>query len=168
MLDDEDLACVVTPEMAKQRLLGIERQLAARFGVDPSNVREHLLRLDLANKLVEDELVADWHEALSSHVSDLPSIDTLRALCVTFETLELAGHALTHVNGPIGGHSTYWCEGCGALVVTYQGEPVLFQGPSGANTTTWHCAEPGEGDLALASKLQELAHASIERLGDIE
>jgi len=70
-MDPLDLDCIVTPEMTRERLLGIERQLAERFSVDPSVVREHLITRDRANELVEDELVADWHCALASYISDL-------------------------------------------------------------------------------------------------
>ena len=68
-MDDDD-GCFVTVDDAHDRLLGIEQRLAARYGIR-QNFRRALLALDRAGKLVEDELVADWHDAYDAFCSYL-------------------------------------------------------------------------------------------------
>lgn len=62
--------CFITFEQSQAELEGIEKKLAARLGIQ-ENVRETLILLDKNNKLVEDDLVADWHSALSSYLDYL-------------------------------------------------------------------------------------------------
>lgn len=62
-IDVKELNC--TREMYEARLSDIERQLAKRFGFT-GDVRQQLIELDKANRLVEDELVADWYDELAS------------------------------------------------------------------------------------------------------
>lgn len=65
---DIDDDCVVTFEQTKASLEAVEVKLADRLGLQGSNVREQLLSLDRDNRLVEDELVADWHGFLASYL----------------------------------------------------------------------------------------------------
>lgn len=66
---DIDPEYVVTAADTRKRLLKVERQLAERLKLH--TVREQLIALDQADKLVEDELVAEWHELFSSHLDDV-------------------------------------------------------------------------------------------------
>lgn len=59
---------IVTRENAEQRLFEIEQQLATRLSIT-GDVRAALMELDRAGKLIEDELVADWHDAYASVVN---------------------------------------------------------------------------------------------------
>lgn len=58
---------VVTFEMAKAELEAIEKKLAEQHGLT-ENVRETLVDMDRRGDLVEDELVTDWHDALSVYL----------------------------------------------------------------------------------------------------
>lgn len=68
ILDEDDWSdCIVTFEMTKARLEAIEARLAERFGLT-GDVREQLIAMDEDNRLVEDELVADWHCEMASYI----------------------------------------------------------------------------------------------------
>lgn len=68
-LDLRDLAdCVETYEQAKARLEEVEDQLARRLGLGRRLIRRELIALDRRGELVEDELVALWHELHSNYV----------------------------------------------------------------------------------------------------
>lgn len=56
--------CAVTIEDVNRELKDIEARLGERFGLR-SNVRALLIEMDKAGQLVEDELVADWHDAMT-------------------------------------------------------------------------------------------------------
>lgn len=67
----DDLAdCIVTFEQTKERLENIEQELAKRLNIK-DNIRETLIKLDMDNKLIEDELVAEWYCAYSSYLDYL-------------------------------------------------------------------------------------------------
>lgn len=63
-IPDDWSDCIDTMEKSKARLEAIEAKLAERFGLT-GDVREQLSQMDRENRLVEDELVADWHQELS-------------------------------------------------------------------------------------------------------
>lgn len=47
----------------------VERVLAERLDIPPTvDVRERLMELDRQNQLIEDEVVADWHELYAHYV----------------------------------------------------------------------------------------------------
>lgn len=58
---------VMTFEDTKQLLDEVEQKLAEREGLHGNNIHEQLIALDKAGKLVEDNLVADWYDALAWH-----------------------------------------------------------------------------------------------------
>ena len=60
-----DLDCIETFEAVEGSLKALEEVLAKRLALPPP-YRESLIKLDQANLLVEDELVADWHGLLAS------------------------------------------------------------------------------------------------------
>lgn len=64
MIDEE---CLVTREQTEARLVLVESELADRLGIR-ENVRHTLIQLDKSNELVEDELVADWHDLYASYL----------------------------------------------------------------------------------------------------
>lgn len=78
----------------------------------------------------------------------------LQALSTNFDTLETAGHCLLHLSGPIAGCSTYWCEGCGAIAVFYQGEFKVFEAPSGSASTERSCDKPAPPAVRACSPLK--------------
>jgi hypothetical protein len=61
---------VVPFELAEQRLVRLERKLAARHGIT-QDIRQTLIARDQEGQLVEDELVADWHDAYASYINFL-------------------------------------------------------------------------------------------------
>lgn len=63
----EDLDCVVTFADCVRDLEAVETKLAARFNLT-GNIRNQLIAMDRANNLLEDELVADWHDLYSSYM----------------------------------------------------------------------------------------------------
>lgn len=60
-----------------------------------------------------------------------------------YDTAEAAGHNLTHVNGPIAGYTTYYCENCGALVQLYQIGLRFWHFPKGSWSTMNQCKLAG-------------------------
>lgn len=65
---------IVTFEQAQSELEEIERQLAIRHSITDVNIRDALIKLDRENNLVEDELVADWHDLHSRYLNFLRHI----------------------------------------------------------------------------------------------
>jgi hypothetical protein len=61
--------CAVTFDEIRDELEDIERALARRFGIRGAAVRRRLIEMDDDGQLVEDDLVADWHEAYSSYLA---------------------------------------------------------------------------------------------------
>lgn len=61
--------CIETPQGVAARLVLIEQQLGKKLGL-VGDIRCQLIHLDLRNELVEDQLVADWHEYYSAYVHD--------------------------------------------------------------------------------------------------
>jgi cytosine/adenosine deaminase-related metal-dependent hydrolase len=59
--------CVITFDQAKEELEEIERKLARRQGIK-RQVRRTLIEQIRNGTLVEDELVAQWHDAYSSYL----------------------------------------------------------------------------------------------------
>lgn len=82
-----------------------------------------------------------------------------------FEQLEdKAGHDLCHVAGPAAGISTYYCEGCGALVQLLKDEVRLFHVPAGSTSIEGQCSSPTmnpHGESPLRTKLQVLMMAEF-------
>ena len=64
-LNDE--GCVETFERTKDRLEEVERRLAVRLEIR-KNVRCQLIARDRGGLLVEDELVAEWHDLYASYL----------------------------------------------------------------------------------------------------
>lgn len=62
--------CIIeTFEQVKADLADVECALATRVGIRPhQSVRRELIALDRRGKLVEDELVARWHELYNSYI----------------------------------------------------------------------------------------------------
>ncbi len=70
-LNDEMEQCYVSPEQCKQELEIIEAKLAEQYNLsskDVSSIRQTLITMDKSNNLPEDELVADWHEAMAMYL----------------------------------------------------------------------------------------------------
>lgn len=65
-LDELDAECVETFESTKEKLEAVERRLAEQLQIR-GPIRRALITLDRAKKLVEDELVVQWHELLASY-----------------------------------------------------------------------------------------------------
>ncbi len=61
--------CLDTFEKTQDELEAIELKLALRLGVSGGIIRRTLLRLDNENRLVEDELVRDWHATYARFVN---------------------------------------------------------------------------------------------------
>jgi hypothetical protein len=85
-----------------------------------------------------------------------------------FEELEKAGHALTLVTGMTAGVSTYYCEGCGALVQVAHEGLRLSHVPKGSWSTAKAC-KPAGGAVgaersSLKQKLDALTEADYEKL----
>ncbi len=66
-MNEFDGCIVVTFEEAKEQLEEIERQLAIKLSITDPNIRDALIQLDRDGKLIEDELVADWHDLYSRY-----------------------------------------------------------------------------------------------------
>ena len=64
-LDDKE--CLVTFEQTKAALEAIEAKLAERFSLT-GDVRAQLFLMDRENRLIEDDVVADWHDKMSSYI----------------------------------------------------------------------------------------------------
>lgn len=68
--NEEIDSCIVTFEDDKRHLKEIETKLARRFNLR-WRVRHQLLKMDRTNLLVEDELVADWYDALAVYNAEV-------------------------------------------------------------------------------------------------
>jgi hypothetical protein len=71
MLDlnlDDFADCVETYEQAKAKLEDVEDKLAQNLKLRRQTVRRELIAMDRRGELVEDELVALWHDLYSSYV----------------------------------------------------------------------------------------------------
>jgi len=83
---------------------------------------------------------------------------------------EFAGHDLTMVSGPNAGVSTYYCEGCGALIqLSGSGDrDILFHVPQGSPSTEEACLPHVRGASeevpSLKDKLRAREKADYERL----
>jgi hypothetical protein len=68
-MSDEFEGCELdTFESCKASLERVEHQIAEKLGIK-NHFRYELMRRDLANTLVEDELVADWHQLYATYIS---------------------------------------------------------------------------------------------------
>ena len=64
-LDD----CIQTFEQTRDDLEEVERKLASKYGIrDRKHIRRTLIALDQQGTLIEDELVAHWHDLYSSYL----------------------------------------------------------------------------------------------------
>lgn len=63
-LEDDDITLVSRADTERE-IAKIEEKIAERFGIS-SNVRATIMDMCRKGKMVEDELVADWHDAYSS------------------------------------------------------------------------------------------------------
>lgn len=68
---DIDPECLMTFEKAITNLTRLDNILAERLNLDPYTARVNIIALDRANRLVEDEVVADWHCAYAWYVDYL-------------------------------------------------------------------------------------------------
>lgn len=69
--EEIDLDCIQTYQMMYDALIAVEQKLATRFKFDTNDhqlIRQKLIEMDKKNELVEDEVVADWHDLYSSFV----------------------------------------------------------------------------------------------------
>lgn len=64
ILMEEIEDCAITLEESKNKLEAVEARLAERFNLH-GDIRSQLIEMDKNNLLVEDELVADWHDLYS-------------------------------------------------------------------------------------------------------
>ncbi len=71
--DSEIADCIQTFEQDVIKLCEIEMKLAVKLNLDcyPHEIREKLFELNSKNQLVEDDLVADWHCAITSYLHEL-------------------------------------------------------------------------------------------------
>jgi hypothetical protein len=86
---------------------------------------------------------------------------------INYDALEAAGHSLTQITGLVAGTITYYCEHCGALVQTYQGNQTFFHLPTGSWSREEKCLKGsavGPKTKTLREKLDELEKESYERL----
>lgn len=83
-----------------------------------------------------------------------------------YEDLEdKAGHDLTLVAGLHAGVSTYYCENCGALVLTRNGDIEVFHTHRGSLSEQGECHNDVPTDAkSLKEKLQEMQQRDYERL----
>jgi hypothetical protein len=74
---DESEVNWMTYASNKARLLKVEAKLVERFNFvgTQAQFRDFLFEKDKRNELVEDEVVADWHQYYASHLSDLECED---------------------------------------------------------------------------------------------
>jgi len=70
-----DAECVETFETTRERLANVERQLAVKLGIR-GNVRRELIERDRQRALIEDDLVADWHDLYASYLDWLTVVYT--------------------------------------------------------------------------------------------
>jgi hypothetical protein len=73
-LDMFDITLIESLEDIKNKLIEVEQKLAKRLRLRARQkpfVRQILFILDAKNKLVEDELVAEWHDCYSSYMDKL-------------------------------------------------------------------------------------------------
>lgn len=71
MLDlnlDDFADCVETYEQAKAKLEDVEERLAQALNLRRQTIRRELIARDRRGELVEDELVALWHDLYSSYL----------------------------------------------------------------------------------------------------
>lgn len=61
---------IMTPKKVKDRLENIERELAKQLNLPEYNIRNVLIKMDQDNKLIETDLVADWHCAYATYYND--------------------------------------------------------------------------------------------------
>lgn len=85
-----------------------------------------------------------------------------------FNLAESSGHELTLVSNHAG-HSTYYCENCGALIVLYQGSLKIFHVPRGAYTCESLCVRSGDyndsnENRSLKDQLKQLNEDAWARL----
>ena len=59
--------CAVTYEDTVNALREIEDKIAKKLNLKGYDIRNQLLQLDADGELVEDELVADWHDQYASY-----------------------------------------------------------------------------------------------------
>ena len=59
-----------TFESTRDHLVSIEKKLARRFRLR-GQIRRSLIEMDRAGRLLEDDLVADWHDAYDSYLNYL-------------------------------------------------------------------------------------------------
>lgn len=87
---------------------------------------------------------------------------------VDWDALEEAGHDLTHCGMLQAGTSLYFCERCGAFMLTRHEGIVVFHLPPHRSTQEkcWPLT-PNEDHVTLKSKLKALQDADHERLKDI-
>lgn len=62
-------SCLQGPPDIKTELENIEHELADRLALPHENIRSVLIMLDMQGMLIEDELVADWHERHAQYVA---------------------------------------------------------------------------------------------------
>lgn len=91
---------------------------------------------------------------------------------IDYDAFEAAGHDLTMLAGMHAGSTTYYCEGCGALVqVKGSLEIVLFHVHKGSWSTQEKCALVGftasSKRETLKEKLDALNEKSMERLREV-
>lgn len=83
------------------------------------------------------------------------------------ELEDVAGHSLCHICGPIAGISTYYCEGCGALVQIRNSAIRLFQVPVGSPSSETLCTNKVKnpnGRSALREKLLALLVDEVDKM----
>jgi hypothetical protein len=87
---------------------------------------------------------------------------------VDWDALEAAGHDLTHCGMLSAGTSLYYCENCGAFMLTRHEGIAVFHVHRGTLSTQERCANDVPDDnVSLKSKLDTLRQADYERLKDI-
>jgi hypothetical protein len=58
----------MTEQRLSERLEAVEAQLASTLSLEVATIRATLVALDKKGELIENELVADWHELYAQYV----------------------------------------------------------------------------------------------------
>lgn len=64
---DADADCIMTYEGILDALRTVETKIAQKLNLKGYDIRTQLLQLDADCQLIEDDLVADWHDLYASY-----------------------------------------------------------------------------------------------------
>ena len=90
---------------------------------------------------------------------------------VDWDQFEDAGHDFTLLSGHSMGSSTYYCECCGAVLITTSDEVVVFHVPFGSPSTQKKChgvSPTEEGTFPMSVITGDTLRAKLKVLGEEE